>query len=310
MVGLVLVADGLGYHIPKGYLYAAIGFSVLIEAFNQIASRNRRKWSASNPLRQRTADAVLRLLGGVPIASPASADTGALGPAHEAAFAPAEKDMVRGVLTLASRPVQTIMTPRTEVYWLDARDSRETVLAEIRESPHRQFLVSRGSIDEVAGIARKEDILELCLGDAPFDLARVVHEPAVVHESLSVLKTLDLFKQTPVEMALVVDEYGGVEGIVTQTDLLEAIAGDLPDAEDPRPEFEELDEKSFVIDGATSIYDVQERLGLAELPEGDFNTLAGFVCFFLAAYPRSTYGSIGQGGVLKYRRWKDGGSRE
>jgi predicted tellurium resistance membrane protein TerC len=68
MVGLVLVADGLGYHVPKGYLYAAIGFSVLIETFNQIASRNRRKWAASTPLRQRTADAVLRLLGGVPMA--------------------------------------------------------------------------------------------------------------------------------------------------------------------------------------------------------------------------------------------------
>ena len=284
MVGLVLVADGLGYHIPKGYLYAAIGFSVLIEVFNQTASRNRRKWAASTPLRQRTADAVLRLLGGVPIASPVIADAGALSPEHET-FASAEKDMVRGVLTLASRPVEAIMTPRTEVYWLDADDSRETVLTEIRQSPHRQFLVSRGSIDEVVGMARKEDILELCLGDGPFDLAAVVHEPPAVHESLSILKTLDLFKQVPVEMALVIDEYGSLQGIVTQTDLLEAIAGDLPDAEHPEPEVKELEDRSFVIDGATSIYDVQQRLGLPELPDGDFNTLAGFLLFLFGRIP-------------------------
>lgn len=70
MVGFVLVVDGLGYHVPKGYLYAAIGFSVLIETFNQVELRNRREWAASIPRRQRTADAVLRLLGGIPLAAP------------------------------------------------------------------------------------------------------------------------------------------------------------------------------------------------------------------------------------------------
>lgn len=165
MVGFVLVVDGVGYHIPKGYLYAAIGFSVLIETFNQAALRNRKKLAATFPRRQRTADAVLRLLGGVPLTTPGAVieDVSALVPdsGNEAPFASAEKEMVRGVLTLADRPVQTIMTPRLEVEWLDPTDPKETVLAAIRASPHRQFLVSRGSIDEVAGAARKDDILEL-----------------------------------------------------------------------------------------------------------------------------------------------------
>ena len=115
MVGFVLVADGFGYHIPKGYLYAAIGFSVVIEAFNQLALRNRRKWAASIPRRQLAAEAVWRLLGGVPVPSSAAAgaDVSAVIPedATEQVFAPAEKAMVREVLALADRSVQTIMTP-------------------------------------------------------------------------------------------------------------------------------------------------------------------------------------------------------
>ncbi len=280
MVGFVLVVDGLGYHIPKGYLYTAIAFSVLIETFNQLALRNRRKLATSTPFRQRTADAVLRLLGGIPLVAPAAAggDASMLIPEkEEETFASAEKEMVRGVLTLADRPVQAIMTPRPEVIWLDPADPKETVLAEVRNNVHRQFLVSRGSIDNIVGIARKEDILELCLNSDPFDVMRVVQQPVAVHEGTSILKTLDLFKRAPLKMALVVDEYGGVQGIVTLTDLLEAIAGDLPEEENEEPEAKVLEDGSLLLDGAMSIYDAQQRLDLDTLPEGDFNTLAGFV---------------------------------
>ena len=289
MVGFVLVADGLGYHIPKGYLYAAIGFSVVIETFNQVALRNRRKWAASIPRRRRTADSVLRLLGGVPVPSSAAAgaDVSAVIPeaATEQGFASAEKAMVRDVLALADRPVQTIMTPRREVAWIDPGDPEETVLAEVRNSAHRQFLVSRGSVDAVVGIARKEDILALCLDDKEFDLIHAVQEPIAMHEGASILDTLDMFKRAPVDMALVVDEHGGLQGIVTHTDLLEAITGDLPDAQHPDPEVKELEDGSFRVDGAMSIYDAQQRFDLGTLPDGDFNTLAGFVVFLFDRIP-------------------------
>ena len=107
MIGLVLVVDGLGLHIPKGYVYAAIGFSVLIEILNQLAARGRRKPAAGLRTRQQVADAVLRLLGGVPL--PAYAMPA--GPV----FAPAEREMVGGVLSLDERKVSSIMTPRSEV---------------------------------------------------------------------------------------------------------------------------------------------------------------------------------------------------
>jgi CBS domain containing-hemolysin-like protein len=287
MVGFVLVADGLGAHIPKSYLYAAIGFSVLIETFNQLALRNRRKWAAALPRRQRTADAVLRLLGGVPISvsSPPSEELNTAIPESEKAdaFAPAEKKMVRDVLTLADRPVPTIMTPRLEVVWIDQDDPKETVLAEVRASAHGRFPVSRGAIDEVVGIVRKNDILELCLDDQTFDLTKVVQSPVAVHELASILETLDLFKKAPGEMVLVVDEYGGLQGIVTQTDFLEAIAGDFPDTE--KPELNALDNGSLIVDGGMSIYDAQERFGLDALPNGDFRTLAGFVLFLFGRIP-------------------------
>jgi len=289
MVGFVLVADGFGQHIPKGYLYAAIGFSVLIEVFNQLTQRNRRKLAASNPQRQHVADVVLRLLGGVP--ATAATEQSNISPVN-VTVAPAtqvfdamEKRMVQGVLGLANRPISTIMTPRLEVVWIDADNSREAILATLRESPHRQFVVSRGSIDKVEGVARKEAILELYLSDKPFDVTAVLQQPPALHEGASILDAMNLFKGGPIELALVVDEYGGLQGIVTQTDLFESIAGDLPETGNEAPEMKELDDHSFEIDGAMSIYDAQERLGFSQIPEGDFSTVAGFVLFLFGRIP-------------------------
>jgi CBS domain containing-hemolysin-like protein len=286
MIGLVLVVDGLGLHIPKGYVYAAIGFSVLIEVLNQLAARGRRKWAASLPPRQRVADAVLRLLGGVPLAAPAGAGGEASAPveADKAVFGPVEKRMVRGVLGLAERPVTAIMTPRTEVVWLDADADKDTLLADLRASPHREFPVARGSVDEIEGVVRKEDILALCLEGKPVDLGGVLRQPLAVHEGASVLDTLNFFKRSPVELALVVDEYGEFRGVVTRTDLLEAIAGDLPDAGE-EPQIRTLDDGSFSLHGATPVHELQERLGLSELPEGEFDTVAGLVLALFGRIP-------------------------
>jgi predicted tellurium resistance membrane protein TerC/CBS domain-containing protein len=236
MIGLSLVADSVGFHIPKGYLYAAIGFSVLIESFNQIALQNRRRWLAQIPRRQRVAEAVLHLLSGVPTVTPITSDgkveslrTDVDG---DDVFAPAEKQMVRGVLDLADRTVGSIMTPRRDVLWVDLDDSQDTILAAIRNSPHAQFLVGQGSIDHVIGVARKQDLLDLSLAGRAIDVRAATRAPVSIYEATSILNTLELFKRTPVHMALVVDEYGNLQGVVTQTDLLEAIAGDLPDPQD------------------------------------------------------------------------------
>ena len=208
MIGLVLVVDGLGIHVPKGFVYTAIGFSLLVEFLNQLAARNRTR-PAALPSRQGIADAVLRLLGGLPLQ--------------------AESRMVQEVLGMAERRVSDIMTPRRDVTWVDASQPISEILGRLRASPHREFPVGRGSIERVLGLLRKEDLLAQCV-DGVTDLQRAVRPPLTVPETASVLDTLNLFKREPAEMAFVVDARGNFQGVVTREDLLEAIAGDLPDA--------------------------------------------------------------------------------
>jgi predicted tellurium resistance membrane protein TerC/CBS domain-containing protein len=217
MIGLVLVLDGFGFHVPKGYVYAAIGFSVLIEILNQLAARGKRK-AAPRMSRQQVADAVLRMLGGVP--APALAAAGA-----EAGFGSAERQMVGDVLTLGERRVSTVMTPRADVVGL--RLDEADVLGKLRAIPHRELPVFDG--DKVIGVARKEDVLALCVEGKPIELAGVLRHPPAVRAGASVLDTLARFKKHTAELALVTDEQGRFQGIVTRTDLLEAIAGEFPD---------------------------------------------------------------------------------
>jgi CBS domain containing-hemolysin-like protein len=291
----MLVVDGFGVHVPKGYLYAAIGFSVLIEILNQLAARNRVKWAAALPPRQRAAHAVLRLLGGVPVSGPG--ELALETPAGRPVFQPVERRMVRGVLDLAHRPVTAIMTPRRAVAWLDAGAATDEILEKVRLSPYREFPVGRGSVDEMVGVARKEDILSRCLEGKPIDLVASVREPLAIPASASVLSALEHFKRTPAELAVVVDEYGAFQGLVTRTDLLEAIAGDLPEAAGEQPGIRKLHEGEYAIEGGTALADLKEHLGLTELPEGDYATAAGFALALLGAMPR-------RGDAVEWGGWR------
>jgi predicted tellurium resistance membrane protein TerC/predicted transcriptional regulator len=218
MVGLVLVVDGFGLHLPKGYLYAAIGFSLLIELLNQLAARGRRQRTGdAMSSRRQVADMILRLLGGVPLPEYAVPEG--------KVFGSAEREMVGGVLTLGERRVSTIMTRRADVAALDLDE--KGILETLRANPHREFPVLSG--ERVQGVVRKEDVLELCVAGKPIELKSVLRQAPTVSPGASVLDTLAQFKRTTAELALVVDEHGRFLGLVTRTDLLEAIAGEFPD---------------------------------------------------------------------------------
>jgi CBS domain containing-hemolysin-like protein len=284
MVGLVLVVDGFGVHVPKGYLYAAIAFSLLIESLNQVALHKRLRFAAALPQRQRIAHAVLRLLGGVPVPAMAGALPVEGAPA-KGVFDPAERRMVRGVLDLARQPVAAIMTPRMQVEWLDALEPAGAMLAKARASAYREFPVARRSLDELLGLARKEDLLAMRLDAGALDIRSAMHEPLVIPAAASVLEALEHFRRTPAASAIVVDEYGAFQGLVTRTDLLEAIVGDLPERAGEEPGVEPLPGGGLSIDGTLALADLQEQLGIAELPAGSYHTAAGMVLALLGSVP-------------------------
>jgi CBS domain containing-hemolysin-like protein len=206
---------------------------------------------------------------------------------HEAGILQqAQQEVVERVLSIGDRRIADIMTPRREIHWIDADDSPEAMMKTIRECRHEQLLVGRGGIDEPLGMILKKDLLDQILDGKPLDPMAVICDPVVVHESARIFQVLDRFKKAPVRLAIVIDEYGSLDGIVTQTDLLEAIAGDLPDAEGEEPDFVEREDGSLLIDGMMPAHHAFERLGFRlRSADGDFHTMAGFALARLARLP-------------------------
>lgn len=205
-------------------------------------------------------------------------------------FEPTEKEMIDSVLRLSDRSVRAIMVPRGDVVWLDVDDPIDVIRAEITASGCSRFPVAQGQIDNLLGIVQTKDLLDRMLQGKPLDLRACLRNPVVVHETAPVFHALELFKQSPVHMAVVVDEYGGVEGIITLSDILEGIAGELPE---PGQEVKETavrrDDGSWLLDGMTPIDEVESLLGLRNMREGgDFDTLAGFVLSRFGHLPQPT----------------------
>lgn len=299
MIGFSLIVEGFGVHIPKGYLYAAIGFSILIEAANQIGRRNVVKRVTTTDLRMRTAQAVLRILGGGGPGPQSSEEVAAIvSTTDETAFSDEERSMIERVLMLAQRPVRSIMVPRVDVIWLDANDDRETILAEIRQSGRSRFPVCRGDVDTVLGIVHAKDLL--AQRDGTFDLEAATHQPLYVSEGMPVLKLLERFKSSPLHMAIVLDEYGTFEGIVTLTDILAMIAGDLPEVEgDEAPLAQQREDGAWLLDGGLTIDDLERTLGANGIraEAADYSTLGGFVLARLGELPRA-------GEVFDWGEWR------
>ncbi len=198
-----------------------------------------------------------------------------------------ERDMIEGVLDLADSPVRTIMTPRPRVQWVDLNSPKEQILRLVRSCPHAQLLVCRGSIDEIAGIVRKQDLIDQVLDGRPPDVEQIMRPPLTVYESTTILRTLDLFRKTPVHTAIIVDEFGALQGIVTRTDLLEALAGDLPTIDAPvQPRVTQREDGSCLVDASLPFPDVMQLIGIVEAPAGDYVTLAGFVLSQLHELPK------------------------
>jgi len=288
MIGFSLVVEGFGFHIPKGYLYAAIGFSVLIEAANQFARRNREKVVTTNDLRERTSQAVLRLLGGRSddAALSETIDVIAEQTAGGEIFRAEEKEMIRGVLGLGGRPVASIMSPRGEVEWLDLDGTAEELAEDIRALTHSRVILARGQVDAFVGVALVKDLLLALADGRPIDWPRMTRQPVVVHERTNVLRVMEQLRASPVQMAIIVDEYGSFDGIATPTDVLEAIAGEFPDTDEAPAVALRQDDGSWEVDG---FMDIRQLSGILDRDFVDdanrYSTLAGYVLTQLGHLP-------------------------
>ncbi|MCC6074296.1 transporter associated domain-containing protein [Pseudomonas sp. GCM10022188] len=304
MIGFSLTAEGLGFHIPKGYLYVAIGFSILIELFNQLA-RHRRKRSLQGERshRERTAHAVMRLLGGKQLAAEEVgeeiADLLEGGDAGEpAAFDRRERVMISGVLQLAERSIRTVMTERHQVDHIDLDDGPARIEQALLESPHSRLVVLRGgAVDEPLGFVHKKELLKELLRGAQPDIEGLLRAPLNLPDSCTVLGALEQMRQASTHVAFVVNEFGAFQGLLTLTDMLEAIAGELPDASEVAgPDIEPCAE-GYKVSGALNLSLLRERLSFQARPTEDYQTLAGLALSLLDRLP-----AIGD--VLEFAGWR------
>src|SRR4028118_1407214 len=156
--------------------------------------------------------------------------------------------MLERVFRLGDRPVNALMTPRPDIVWLDLEDSAEENRQKMMESAHSRFPVCQGGLDNVLGVLHVTDLLGRSLSGQPLDLTVSLRQPVFVPESTRGLKVLELFKQTGTHMALVVDEYGVIQGLVTLNDMLEEIVGDMPSIEQPEdPQVVQREDGSWLL---------------------------------------------------------------
>lgn len=199
-----------------------------------------------------------------------------------------ERDMIERVLRLADKPVRAIMTPRTDLAWIDRSDSPAEIIASLKAATHSRFVVCDGSIDNVIGVVRAKVLLDSMLNGAALDLEGSVRQAIVVPDTVSALDALGRLKADPLGIALVMDEYGSFEGVVTAADLLQAIVGDATDAATEGGEGAESAETALLLDGMMPVDELKARLDLPELPaEGSYHTLAGLLLALLRRLPRT-----------------------
>lgn len=216
----------------------------------------------------------------------------------ESVFDRRERVMISGVLQLAERPVRKVMTVRTDIDFIDLADSPEEIHQALSNSPHSRLLVIRNrQIDEPLGYVHKKEIFKALLaGDQP-NLESLVRTTINLPESCSVLNALELMRGESTHTGFVVDEFGGLTGMVTMTDILESIAGELPDASEiDGPDVTALD-GGYLVSGALNLNLLRERVGLQVRPTDDYQTLAGFVVSLLDRLPS-------KGDQLTFEGWR------
>jgi putative hemolysin len=201
---------------------------------------------------------------------------------------PEEREMVESVFRFGDLQVGRLMTPRTDIIWLDVNATEAEIRIVVEHSVHTRFPVCDGELDKVLGIVRAKDLLARTWSGQEFDLRATLQEPLYLPESMPALRALERFKATGTHLGLLVDEFGGIEGLVTLINILETLVGDIPTSEEmAEPPIVQRDDGSYLVDGMFLIDELKAFLGIAAFPsETAYNTLGGFIVTMIGQMPQ------------------------
>jgi putative hemolysin len=206
-------------------------------------------------------------------------------------FEETEQDMVERIFRLGDRNINAFMTPRTDTIFLDIEAPYDEIHKIITEHPFSRFPVIQESMDNVIGIVQSRDLLLQRIGGKQYNIQAAMQQPLFIPESTSALDVLQDFRMTGIELAVIVDEYGGVLGLVSMNDIIEAIVGDVATPEgEQEPEAIQREDGSWLFDGKIHFDELKEYLNINELPdedEGDYETLSGLIMSQLGRIPMS-----------------------
>lgn len=216
-------------------------------------------------------------------------------------FEPINEEMVEQVFRLRERRVNDLMTPRPDVIYIDLEDSMDEIRQVIIQNRHSRYPVVRGDEDNVVGILLARDLLAQALSDQPLDLKSLLRSALIVPEGLPVLEVLERFKANKAQLAIVIDEYGELQGLMTFNDLLEEIVGDVPEVGDPAdPEAIQREDGTWLIDGMFPIDELKEMFDIDMLPEeaeNYYQTVGGFIMIQLGRVPK-------EGDMVEWERFR------
>jgi CBS domain containing-hemolysin-like protein len=290
MIGMSLLAEGFGFHVEKAYMYAAIGFAVAVEAFNLFIRRNAARMVTTGDLRDKTASAVLGLLGVKSNEINLGDAAASMAEKVEAAevYSEQEKDMVRSVLGLGGRSVRSIMSPRTDIDWLDVNADPAELKETVEKTVHTLLLVSDGELENLVGVISTKEVLVRLANDEAVDIRALAsaRQVLMVPDVMDVVQLLGKLRVARPQIGVIYDEHGSFTGLVTPTDVLEAIAGEFPDEDERLSEEPQQEENTWVFSGWAAIDQVNSALD-ADLSDDDasYSTINGFVMSKLGDKP-------------------------
>jgi CBS domain containing-hemolysin-like protein len=180
------------------------------------------------------------------------------------------------------------MTPRPELEWLDLDSDPDELKQRLMAMTHSRLIIARGELDNIEGIVLTHKVLNEYIETGSIDFTKHIREPLIVHENAQVLMVMEQLRQAPLQMAIVLNEYGSIEGIATPIDVLEAIAGEFPDEDELEAAAASLEDGSMLLEGSTDIRHVSLLLGKDLVDESEeYSTLSGYILFHLGRLPEN-----------------------